>query len=134
MRIIKQTYKIKASVKKVWSALTNPKEIAAWGAGPAKMSAKKGAKFSLWGDSIWGKNIEVIPEKKLVQEWYGGDWEKPSILTILISEKKGITEIKLTHKDVPENEIRDFAEGWDSYYFGPMKEYLDPPASPERTK
>lgn len=125
MKIIRQTYKIKVPVEKVWAALTRPKEILGWGAGPAKMSAKKGARFSLWGGSIWGKNIAVMRNKKLVQEWYGGKWDKPSILTIWIAEKKGVTEIKIEHQGVPQKEISDFASGWHDHYFGPMKEYLE---------
>ncbi len=124
-KIIKQIYTIKVPVSKVWAALVDSEKIEGWSGEQAKMSAKVGAKFSLWGDSIWGKNIKVEPEKKLVQEWYGGPWPKPSIVEILLSEKNGVTTIKLTHKDVPANEIKDFAEGWDSYYFGPMKEYLE---------
>lgn len=125
MRPIKQTYKIKVSATKVWQALTKPKEIARWGAGPAKVSAKAGAKFSLWGGEIWGKNIEVKSEKKLKQEWFGGKWPKPSILEIILSEKNGVTTVKLTHKDVPEKEVKDIAGGWKDYYFGPMKKYLE---------
>ena len=123
--MIKQIYEIKAPVKKVWEALVLPKEIKKWGAGPAKMNAKSGAGFSLWGGEIWGKNILVEPQKKLVQEWYGGEWRKPSIVEILLSEKKGITQIKLSHKDIPLNEIKELASGWKDYYFGPMKEYLE---------
>jgi len=125
MKIIKQNYQIKAPAKKVWAALTEPNEIAAWGGGPAKMSAAEDAKFSLWGGDIWGKNINVVPEKKLVQEWFGGEWPKPSILTILLKEKKGVTEIKITHAGMPSDEIEDITEGWKDYYLGPMKEYLE---------
>lgn len=125
MKIIKQIYKIKAPVELVWAVLTKPKEIAGWGGGPAKMSAKEGAAFSLWGGDIWGKNIEVVPEKKLVQEWYGGEWVKPSLLTILLSEKKGVTEIKITQTAVPAEEFDDISDGWRDYYFGPMREYLE---------
>jgi activator of HSP90 ATPase len=73
--MIKQTYKIKAPVKKVWEALVQPKDIAAWSGSPAKMNAKVGTKFSLWDGEIFGKNILVEPQKKLVQEWYGGKAE-----------------------------------------------------------
>lgn len=125
MPVIKQTYKIKAPVKIVWQALVNPKKIKDWGAGPAKMSGRPGAKFSLWGGSIWGKNIEVKPEKKLVQEWFAGKWPKPSIVEIILSEKNGVTQIKLTHKDMPSSEIKDLTNSWRDYYFGPMKKYLE---------
>jgi len=125
MKIIRQTYKIKSPVVRVWLALTNSEDIAAWGGGPAKMNAKEGAAFSLWGGDIHGKNIEVIPKKKLVQAWYGGDWPKPSKLSILLREKKGVTEIKITHAGVPAGEFEDISEGWRDYYLGPMKEYLE---------
>jgi len=125
MKVIKQIYKIEASKTKVWNALVSPKEIKAWSGETAKMDAKVNAEFSLWGGSIWGKNIEVVPEKKLVQEWFGGEWEKPSIMEIVLSEKAGFTDIKLVHKNVPPEEIKDFAAGWNDYYFGPMKEYLE---------
>jgi len=123
--MIKQIYKIKISVKKVWAALVQSKHIAAWSGSLAKMSAKKGARFSLWGGEIFGKNILVEPEKKLVQEWYGGKWKKPSIVEISLSEHKGVTEIKLIHKDVPPKEVKEFASGWKDYYFGPIKKYLE---------
>jgi len=124
-KIIKKTYNIKAPVEKVWQALVNVNDINGWGGGPAKMSDEVNAKFSFWGGDIYGKNLEVSPEKKLVQEWFGGDWEKPSILEINLMEKNGLTEIKLTHKDVPDGDVSDIADAWDAYYFGPMKEYLE---------
>ena len=73
MNKIKKTYTINSPVGAVWKALTDPKEIEKWGGGPARMSAKAGSNFSLWGGNIWGKNTEVKENSKLVQDWYGGD-------------------------------------------------------------
>jgi len=125
MPLIKQTYKIKAPIKRVWAALVDPKEISGWGAGSAKMSAKPNAKFSLWAGSIYGKNLEVVAEKKLKQQWFGGDWPKPSLVEIFLKERGGITEIRLIHKDLPRDELKAITQGWKDYYFGPMKEYLE---------
>ncbi len=56
MKVIKQTYIIKAPLEKVWNALTDPKIIEKWGAGPAIMDSKEGTEFSLWGgDIFWEK-------------------------------------------------------------------------------
>ena len=93
------------------------------------MNEKIGTKFSLWGGSIWGTNTEVVIEKKLVQDWYSdsgnGKWEKASTVTFELHEEKGGVRIDLTHKDVPEAEIKSIGEGWKDYYLGPLKEYLE---------
>lgn len=128
MKKIVQTYHIKSSQEEVWQALTNTKYIEGWGGGPAKMSDKKGYKFSLWGGSIWGENIEVLPRKKLVQNWYSNEdnkWDKPSISTFNISEEKDGIKLELIHKDVPDENYKDIDEGWKDYYLGPLKKYLE---------
>lgn len=89
------------------------------------MDAKVGTKFSLWGGDIHGKNIDVIVGKKLVQEWFGGDWEKPSIVTFTLTEKKGKTTIALRHSNIPDEEAQEIADGWKMYYLGPLKDYLE---------
>ena len=125
MKMIKQTYLINSSLEEVWEALTNPKCINAWGGGPAKMDEKVGTKFEFWGGDIHGKNIEVIPLKKLIQEWFGGDWKKPSIVSFTLTEEKDKVLINLLHTDVPDNEAKDINEGWKEYYLGPLKKYLE---------
>lgn len=125
MKSIKQAYTIKASSEDVWQALTDPKTIDRWGAGPAKMSEELGFEFSLWGGDVYGKNIEVIPGKKLVQEWFGGKWDKPSIATFKLISKADETVIDFTQTDVPDAEFSDIEQGWEDYYMGPMKDYLE---------
>lgn len=116
-----KNYETTVPKSRVWQALVDPALIEQWGGGPdAVMSEKVGASFKLWDGSIWGKNIEVQPEKKLVQEWYGGEWAKPSIVTFELSEVEGKTLVKLTHQDVPDNEADSFDGGWDDFYMGPL--------------
>ncbi len=125
VKSIKQTYYINALVNEVWMALVDPKYIDEWGGGPAKMSDKEGYEFELWGGDIWGKNIKVIQNKKLVQEWFGGNWDKPSIVTFELSTRDKDTLIKLTHIDVPDAEFSEIEKGWKEYYFEPLKDYLE---------
>ena len=125
MEPINQTYHIKAPVEKVWQALTVPKHIDAWGGGPVKMSSKVGTKFSFWDGDIWGKNIEVVKNKKLVQEWYGGEWPEPSIATFTLSKEKTGTRLDLLHTDVPTDKVKNFDDGWRDYFLGPLKEYVE---------
>ena len=125
MKIIKQTYLIKAPLEKVWQAFVDPKIIDKWGAGPAKMNEDECFKFSLWGGDIHGTNTKVIKEKKLVQDWYGGDWVTPSQVIFTFSREKNKTRVDLVHSNLPEDEVNEFDKGWKSDYLGPLKEFLE---------
>lgn len=125
MKSIKKTYEIKARVSAVWQALIDPKEISAWGAGPATMVSKAGTKFKLWGGDIYGVNTKVVKNKLIEQDWYGGDWKQASQCQIRLAGDDNSTKIELLHENVPDSEFDSIAEGWDSYYFGPMKQYLE---------
>jgi activator of HSP90 ATPase len=128
VKTIRQTYLIKAPVDKVWQALVDVHTIEGWGAGPAKMDNLVGTKFSLWGGSIWGKNLKVEMHKKLVQDWYSDEkpkWEKPSKVTFTLQSENGSTKLELLHEDIPDANTKDIADGWKDYYLGPLKQYLE---------
>lgn len=125
MATIQQTYHIHGPVQSVWAALVQPKHIAVWSGAPARMSAKVGAGFRLWGGDIHGRNIAVIPKKKLVQEWFGGDWTKPSMVTITLAAEKAGTRLRLIQTGVPAGERHEFADGWKLYYFGPLQAHVE---------
>lgn len=125
MKTIRQTNHINAPVEKVWQALVDPKEIDHWGAGPAVMDESIGTEFSLWGGDVHGKNIEVEKNKKLVQEWYGGNWDEPSIATFSLSEKEGLTTLDFVQTNVPDAEFESIDQGWKDYYLDPLKAYLE---------
>jgi len=125
MKPIRKKYTINASIEEVWKSLVNSSYIEKWGGGPAKMNDKVGTKFKLWGGDIYGKNIEIVPDKKLVQEWYSGAWAQPSILTITLTKAKNKTRVVLKQTNVPKEEYDDIEKGWDEYYFEPIKELLE---------
>ena len=124
-KTIKKVYKISATIDKVWEALVDPAVIDEWGGGPSKMDSKVGTDFELWNGDIYGKNIEVVSKSKLVQEWFGGDWAKPSIVTFTLKNDNSNTILELEQIDVPDDEFEDIDSGWDDYYIGPMKQMLE---------
>lgn len=127
MKTVQQSYLINAPTEKVWQALIDPKIIDKWGASPSKMSEKEGAGFSFWGGDIHGNNIEVIPNKKLVQEWMAGEWDNFSRVTFALSKEGDKTRVDLLHEDVPDNEAKGIEDGWKRYYLDPLKELLENP-------
>ena len=125
MKSFSKTYVIKSSISKVWDALVNPNTIDNWGGGPAKMAPVAGTKFSLWGGDIHGTNTKVTSEKKLVQDWYSGDWPEPSVVTFSLTGTGDTTEVKLTHTNIPDAEFSDIKSGWDDYYMIPLKKLAE---------
>src|SRR5579863_5897259 len=111
MKSLTKTYHINAPVEKVWQTLIDPKIISEWSGAKTKMDAQEGSDFSLWDGDIFGKNIKVIQNEELKQEWYGGKWDKPSIVLFRLKDVGGKTELKLSQQDIPDNEAEDIDKG-----------------------
>ena len=62
-----------APPEEVYAALTNPATIQLWSGEVAEMSTEPGSEFSLWEESIVGRNLEFEEGKKIVQQWYFGE-------------------------------------------------------------
>lgn len=89
------------------------------------MSDAKDTSFKLWDGEIFGKNLEVVKNKRLVQEWTSGNWKKPSTVIFNLRSLNGKTEVELVHTNVPDEEIKDIDNGWKDYYINPLKELVE---------
>ena len=125
MKDFKKYFIIPAETEEVFAALTNPFTIELWTGYPVIMDDKAGTEFSLWDGSITGRNVEVIINKKLVQEWYFGDQEEKSIVIIKLFENKKGTQAELVHTNIPDEDYDNIVEGWIEYYFGAIKEFFE---------
>ena len=125
MKTYTQHYFIKATPEEVYTALTNPFTLELWTGHPAVMEEKEGIEFSLWDGDIAGKNLEFEKNRKIVQEWYFGDQEKPSIVTLLLIKTKKGTKIKLTHENIPDMAYENMKMGWNDFYFGNLKRFFE---------
>ncbi len=124
MKDYKKYYIIPASPKELYIALTNPATIQLWTGEKAEMSTEPGSEFSLWEESIVGKNLEFEEGKKIVQQWYF-DQEEPSIVTIKLHPHKNGTSVELRHINIPDSEYDDIIDGWDNTYFASLIEFYD---------
>lgn len=125
MAEITKTYQFSAPVSEVWRALVDVDVIEQWSGAPAEMLADPGGRFSMWAGDIYGTVTEVDPQHRLVEEWFGGPWDQPSIATFTLEATEDGTTLTLEHTNVPDDEAPDFAAGWDDYYLGAIKELLD---------
>ena len=125
MPTIEQSYEMDATPEEVFDALVNADTIQNWSEDEVKMSPEVGANFSLWGGQMFGTNLEVVKNKKLVQEWCYDQWEKPSKVTFTIKTKGKKTIVELLHEEVPEKSVNSIADGWDAYYLGAIKKMFE---------
>ena len=125
MKDLKKYYIIPASPEEVYLALTNANTIHLWSGEPAVMSDEPGTEFSLWEGSITGKNLEFIKGKKIVQEWYFGDQAEKSIVTLILHEHAQGTSVELRQSNIPDKDYHNMVEGWNSNYFGSLREFYE---------
>lgn len=114
-----------ADPEEVFAALTNPFQIELWSGYPADMKPEAGYVFSLWEGDITGVNLEVVPNKRLVQEWFFGEQDEQSIVRITLKKAGGRTLVDLSHTHIPEDVFEEITEGWRDYYLGSVKSMLE---------
>lgn len=114
-----------ADPEEVFAALTNPFQIELWSGYPADMKPEAGYVFSLWEGDITGVNLEVVPNKRLVQEWFFGEQDDQSIVRITLKKAGGRTLLDLNHTHIPEDVYEEITEGWRDYYLGSVKSMLE---------
>jgi activator of HSP90 ATPase len=126
-KTIKQSVTIKASPHDVYEALMDSKKHAKFTGGKASISRKVGGKFTAFDDYCEGINLELVPDKKIVQSWRANDWPEGhySKATFALNKTQGGTNLTFTQTSVPEDQYDAVSQGWREYYWAPMKEMLE---------
>jgi uncharacterized protein YndB with AHSA1/START domain len=125
MKDFKKYFIIPAPPEDVYLALTVETTIELWTGDPAVMKPEPGTEFSLWDDSIVGKNLEFEPNKKIVQQWYFGEQEEPSIVTIKLHPHENGTSMEVRHTNIPDQDYEDIADGWTNSYAVALIEFYE---------
>src|SRR5882757_2597378 len=64
-----QEIDFKASPQRIYTALLSSKDFAAFTGAPAEIDPKAGGAFSLFGGMVVGRNVELVPNQRIVQAW-----------------------------------------------------------------
>ena len=95
---------------------------------PANVDGSVGGDFDAWDGYIFGKTLELVPNQRIVQSWRTSEFPEEasdSRLEVLLEEVSGGTKVTLTHSDLPEEQAESYRQGWEDFYFKPMKEYFE---------
>ena len=123
MRELTINYKINATAGELFKALTDSFTLELWTGYPAIMQPVKGTEFELWEGDISGINLEFIENQKIVQEWYFGEQEERSIVTIMLRPKGNATIIEIIHTNIPDDAYDNIRNGWYDTYLSSLKSF-----------
>ncbi|NOH02020.1 MAG: hypothetical protein HND47_08685 [Chloroflexi bacterium] len=102
---------------------------------PAKVDGREGGDFTAWDGYIWGTFLELEENKRILQAWRTGEFPEEaddSQVEILLEEeiastgdrRLAMTKVTLIHTNIPEGQAESYKQGWEDFYFKPMREYF----------
>ncbi|PSL46513.1 activator of Hsp90 ATPase-like protein [Chitinophaga niastensis] len=94
---------------------------------PAEITATEGSSYSAHSGYITGKNLQLIPNRLIVQTWRAQSWSGDDIdSTFIISLEQQGNDVMLhaIHANVPNDAYDDLDSGWKKMYWEPWKLYL----------
>ena len=129
----------KASRKRVYDALTDAKQFdrvvmlsdamksgMAPGMKPVEMSREAGGAFAAFGGYVTGRQIELVPNERIVQAWRAGSWKEGdySIVKFQLVEEGAGTKLVFDHSGFPKGEAEHLVQGWKMNYWAPVEKFL----------
>ena len=128
-KTIRQAVTFKASPHEVYEVIMDARKHAALTGGEVTMPRTAGSKFTVYGGDIDGVNLELVPDKKIVQSWRYSDWPEGhySRAGFTLNDVPEGTELVFSQTGIPEESYDDIRQGWIDYYWEPMKELLEGP-------
>jgi uncharacterized protein YndB with AHSA1/START domain len=120
------------SAQRVYEALIDARQFSTFTGAPAEIDGRAGGAFSCFGGIISGRNVELVPNKRIVQAWRVKIWPEGvySIVAFeLTPNGSSHTRLVMTHDGFPDamrahlnGEEKD--GGWHRQYWEPLKKYL----------
>jgi activator of HSP90 ATPase len=124
---LSQRVTFKAPPKTVYEALVDPKIHATFTGETARMDPKVGGRFEHYGGSLSGVVLVLEPGRRIVLAWRSSGWPAGhySIAQFELLRVAGGTRLKFDQYGIPAGDYQDIADGWKTYYWAPLKEYLE---------
>ena len=123
----KLTCNLSATPEEVFDAWLGSKGHSEMTGAKARTTKRAGAAFLAWDGYIVGKNIDIVPGKRIVQSWRTSEFPEAhadSTITITLSPVKSGCKLTLLHAGVPDGQTSYEDNGWRDFYFVPMKKYF----------
>jgi uncharacterized protein YndB with AHSA1/START domain len=116
----------KASPQRLYEALLDQKQFAAFSGLPATIDSTPGGAFSMFGGLIEGRNVELVPNRRIVQAWRPAAWAAGlySLIRFEFEPRGTETTLFFDHTAFPAGDYDSLDWGWHNHYWDPLKKYL----------
>jgi activator of HSP90 ATPase len=123
---IHQELDFNASPQRLYEALLDAKQFTAFSGRTAEINRDAGGAFSLFGGHIIGRNLELVPNQRIVQAWRVVTWPEGaySIARFDLKPQGSGTRLVFDHIGFPEGLRDHLAEGWEQNYWSLLKKYF----------
>jgi activator of HSP90 ATPase len=123
---IHQEIDLKGGPQRVYEALLDSKQFSAFSGAPAEIHREAGGAFSCFGGVIVGRNVELIPGRRIVQAWRSNGWTEGSysIVKFELTQQGSGTRLVMDHRGFPDGLREHLEAGWKEHYWEPLAKYL----------
>ena len=115
-----------APLARLYQAILDQKQFAAFSGLPATIDPAPGGTFSMFGGKIEGRNIELVPSLRIVQAWRPAYWPAGvySLVHFEFKPRASETTLLFDHTGFPEGDHDSLDGGWHTHYWEPLKKYF----------
>lgn len=116
-----------ANAEQVYEALLDERQFAAFSGADARIDRRDGGEFSLVGGRVTGRNVELVPNTRIVQAWHVVPWAAGvySIVKFDFHPLAEGTRLALDHSGFAPEDLAAREAGWFRVYFDPLRKYLE---------
>ena len=124
---LKLSVVLPALPEKVYTAWLDSAAHGDFTGSPAQIDPGVGGDYTAWDGYISGKTLVLEPFSHIRQAWRTTEFPEnaPDSLVDIFLETKGEgTQLTLLHTQIPDGQAEQYRQGWEDYYFSPMKDYF----------
>ena len=117
-----------AKASQIYKAWLSSEGHTAMTGSPATVDGTVGGAFSAWDGYIFGSTLDLTPNQHIVQAWRTSEFpdEAPdSRLEVKFEEVNDGTKVTIIHTDMPDEQVDSYRQGWEDFYFIPMRKFFD---------
>jgi activator of HSP90 ATPase len=126
-KAIHQEEDFKAAPHRIYEALLDSKQFTAFSGGrAAEIDRAVGGAFTIFASHIVGRNLELAPDRRIVQAWRVVPWPEGvfSIARFDLMAQGSGTRVILEHTGFPSELAEHLESGWNENYWKALQKYL----------
>jgi len=112
--------------QRIYDALLDEKRFKTFSGMAAQINREAGGTFSVFDGHIVGRNLELVPARRIVQAWRVVPWPQGvySIARFELEARGDGTRITFDHTGFPSAEAEHLEIGWQDHYWKALRTYL----------